>query len=79
MISGAILRCKSIRDFHSLTKSDVQHQHNQCECQSITKRDTFELLLNILAHYLVECVPWNSSKFLKFKLILSKVQMKPMA
>ena len=30
--------------------SGLQHQHNQCECQSIAKRDIFELVLNILTH-----------------------------
>ena len=40
------------QDFPFHNSSDLQHQHNQCECQSITKRDIFKLVLNILNHHL---------------------------
>ena len=38
--------------FIPINKSDLQHQRNQCECPSITKRDIFKLELNILTHHL---------------------------
>ena len=35
-----------------LNNSDLQHQHDQCKCWSITKRGIFKLVLNILTHHL---------------------------
>ena len=43
--------------------SDLQHHHDQCECCSITKRDTFKLELNILIPCLAVNVPKAYSKF----------------
>ena len=40
------------RYFIPKSNSDLQHQHNQCKCQSITKGDVLELELNILTHHL---------------------------
>ena len=33
------------------------HQHDQCKCQSITKRYIFKLVFNILTHHLVTDIP----------------------
>ena len=39
-----------VSGFLFLNNSALQHQHNQCEGQSITRRDVFKLILNILTH-----------------------------
>ena len=38
--------------FHSITRSDLQHQHNQCECWSITKERHFQANIKHLTLYL---------------------------
>ena len=38
--------------FNPKKNSDLQHQHDQCECWSVTKRDIFKLELNILTQHL---------------------------
>ena len=47
--------------------SDLQHQHNEWKCQSITTRDDLELELNFLTH----CLAVNIS--LKFILNFHKI------
>ena len=44
------LQEERVSGFSFLNNSDLQHQHDQCEGQRITKRDVFKLILNILTH-----------------------------
>ena len=49
----------------SKNNSDLQYQHDQCECWSITKRGIFKLVLNILTHRLAVNIHIEAySKFL---------------
>ena len=62
------LREAEVPGISFLNSSDLQHQHDQCKCQSITNRDIFKLVLNILTHHLVINVPlslFQNSKFTK--------------
>ena len=45
------------QDFYSINYGDLQHQDDQCKCQSINKGDIFKLVLNILTHHLVIDIP----------------------
>ena len=66
-----------VSGFSFLNIGDLQHQHNQCEGQSITKRGVFKLISNILTHpfgnkYSLKLIP--NSQNSKFTKILSRAQ-----
>ena len=46
-----------VPEFSFHNNSDLQHQHDQCECWSIAKSYIFTLVLNILAYHLVINIP----------------------
>ena len=52
------------QDISFPNNSDLWHQHNQCECWSITKRDIFKLVINILLTILLQIFLKASSNFL---------------
>ena len=63
--------------FSFQNNNDLQHQHDQCKCQSITKRDIFKLVFNILTHHLVINIPWSLFQIFKFtKFIQSTINNK---
>ena len=68
-----------VSGFSFLNNGDLQHQHNQCECWNITKRDVFKLISNILTHQFGRKYSWFFFSFQnsKFTLILSRAQKNP--
>ena len=66
-----------VSGYSFLNISDLQHQHDECEGQSITERDIFKLMLNIITHpfgnkYSLKIIP--NSQNSKFTKILSRAQ-----
>ena len=50
--------------FHSITITELQHQHNQCKFWSITKERHFKLMLNIQPFtYCLAVYMWSWSSF----------------
>ena len=48
--------------------NDLQHQHNQCECQSIAKGDIVKLVLNILTQCLAVNIHMEDKSIPNFKI-----------
>ena len=56
--------------------SDLQNQHDQCECWSIAKRDIFELVLNIFTHHLAVNIHMEDKCIPNFKIHKNLIQSK---